>query len=99
MEAVIDAATLDPHQFGDLPDGTELAASEVAGIVWKIQVAVGDTVSAGQTLVIVESMKMEIAVTASCSGTVLRLHCKEGSAVAAGQPLLAVSAITSEQKV
>ncbi|MEN6587725.1 MAG: carboxyltransferase domain-containing protein, partial [Sulfuricella sp.] len=72
----------------DLPPNSRAVASHVAGNIWKIEVAEGDTVQAGDTLLIVESMKMEINVTAPASGKVLRLFCKEGSQVAAGQDLL-----------
>jgi urea carboxylase len=74
----------------DLPQNARAVASHVAGSVWKVEAQVGDTVKAGQTLVIVESMKMEIAVTAPCSGKLSHLFCKEGGAVTAGQNLLVI---------
>ncbi len=74
----------------DLPQNARTVPSHVAGSVWKVEVQVGDTVKAGQTLVIVESMKMEIAVTAPCSGKLSHLFCREGSAVTAGQNLLVI---------
>jgi urea carboxylase len=55
-----------------------------------VPVEAGQHVAAGDTLVIVESMKMEIPVTAPVAGTVLRLFCREGAQVAAGQDLLVV---------
>jgi urea carboxylase len=57
-----------------------------------VEAQVGDTVKAGQTLVIVESMKMEIPLTAPCDGKLSHLFCKEGGAVAAGQDVLVISA-------
>jgi len=57
--------------------------SEVTGTVWKVVVNDGDTVQEGQTLVIVESMKMEIPVEAPASGQVTVLV-QEGSAVEEG---------------
>ena len=74
----------------DLPGNARAVASHVAGSVWKVEAQVGDTVQVGQTLVIVESMKMEIAVTAPCSGKLSHLLCKEGGAVTAGQNLLVI---------
>jgi urea carboxylase len=56
--------------------------------VWKIRVRPGDTVAAGATLVVVESMKMEIAIGAPVAGKVLDVLCREGSAVAAGQQVV-----------
>jgi urea carboxylase len=66
----------------------DVVASEVAGGVWSIAVREGDAVAAGQVLVVIESMKMEIAVHAPNAGHVERLLCAEGQAVQAGQPLV-----------
>lgn len=62
--------------------------SEVSGSVWKVEVAVGQAVQAGDTLLIVESMKMEIPVEAPASGTVTEVLVAEGDAVADGQWLV-----------
>ena len=62
--------------------------SEVTGTVWKLEVAVGDRVEAGQTLVVLESMKMEIPLAAPRAGTVAGLLVQEGEAVAEGQDLV-----------
>ena len=64
--------------------------SDVAGTVWKIEVREGDAVSEDQTLVILESMKMEIPVCASHAGTVLQLLVKEGEAVAESQDVVVI---------
>jgi len=66
----------------------EVVSSQVAGGVWKLLVEAGDAVLAGQPLVVVESMKMEITVHAPCDGRVERLMCSAGQPVGAGQPLL-----------
>ena len=58
--------------------------SDVAGSVWKIQVAVGETVAQGDALVILESMKMEIPVEAPKGGTVLEIRVAEGDRVDEG---------------
>ena len=81
-----------PDNASELPPNSRAVASHVAGNIWQISVAEGDTVQVGDTLVIVESMKMEINVTAPLAGTVLRLFCREGSQVAAGQDLLVLQA-------
>ena len=62
--------------------------SEVSGSVWKVEVAVGQAVQAGDTLLIVESMKMEIPVEAPVGGTVTEVLVAEGEAVADGQWLV-----------
>ena len=72
----------------DRPDDAHAVATAVQGSVWQVQVKEGDAVKAGDTLVIVESMKMEFAVTATRDGTVWRVTCKEGGAVQAGQDVV-----------
>lgn len=61
--------------------------AELMANVWKIEVAPGMAVTAGQTLMVVESMKMEIPVVAPVAGTVAHIHVGEGDAVAQGQVL------------
>ncbi len=62
--------------------------SEVSGSVWKVEVTVGQQVSEGDTLVVVESMKMEIPVTAPTAGTVTEILVAEGEAVVDDQVIL-----------
>jgi acetyl-CoA carboxylase biotin carboxyl carrier protein len=62
--------------------------SEISGSVWKIEVEVGATVAIGDTLLILESMKMEIPVEAESSGVVQAIHVVEGDAVKEGQTLV-----------
>ena len=64
--------------------------AHIAGTVWKIEVKMGDAVAAGQTLVILESMKMEMPVEAPSGGRVAAVHVKEGDAVAEGAALVDV---------
>jgi len=62
--------------------------AHITGTVWKIEVGVGDAVAEGDTVVILESMKMEMPVEAEDEGTVKELLCEEGQAVNEGDPLL-----------
>ena len=62
--------------------------AHITGNVWKIQVAVGDTVSDGDEVVILESMKMEIPVESEDDGTVVEIKCEEGQAVSEGDVLI-----------
>ena len=71
----------------DLPPGGEAVPSPVPGSVWKIAAEPGTAVKAGDPLLIVESMKMEIAVAAPMAGTVAEIRCAEGQAVTLGQTL------------
>ncbi|WP_409305673.1 acetyl-CoA carboxylase biotin carboxyl carrier protein subunit [Peribacillus sp. SCS-155] len=58
----------------------EIKAS-MAGSVWKITVSVGENVTEGQDLVILESMKMEIPIAAESDGTVKEIKVSEGDFV------------------
>ena len=64
--------------------------ADVAGSVWKIEVAVGDTVAADQDLLILESMKMEIPASAPQGGVVRQILVEQGEAIAEGQGLLII---------
>ena len=67
---------------------SEVRAEMVAN-VWKVVAAQGDSVADGDTLVILESMKMEIPVLAESTGTLTRLAVAEGDVVQEGD-LIAV---------
>jgi urea carboxylase len=85
------AADLPPaHDEGPehLEEGQVAVASPVSGSVWKISSALGQSVKAGDVLVLVESMKMELPVTAPMDGVVTQLRCAEGRAVLVAQTLL-----------
>ena len=62
--------------------------AHITGTVWKIEVKPGDKVDEGQTLVILESMKMEMPVESEDEGTVSAILCKEGQAVTEGAGLV-----------
>ncbi|HEY4844934.1 MAG TPA: biotin/lipoyl-binding carrier protein [Candidatus Dormibacteraeota bacterium] len=62
--------------------------AELAGNMWKIVVKVGQQVGADETLMILESMKMEIPVNAPKAGRVAKIHVKEGQAVQEGELLV-----------
>jgi acetyl-CoA carboxylase biotin carboxyl carrier protein len=66
---------------------TEIAA-HITGNVWKIEVAVGDEIEDGDTVVILESMKMEIPVETEDDGTVKEIRCAEGDSVSEGDVLV-----------
>ena len=62
--------------------------AHITGTVWKIEVAVGEAVSEGQTLVILESMKMEMPVESPAAGKVTSIAVAEGASVEEGAVLL-----------
>jgi acetyl-CoA carboxylase biotin carboxyl carrier protein len=67
----------------------EIRAEMVAN-VWKVVVAAGDSVEDGDTLVILESMKMEIPVITETAGTVTALHVGEGDVVQEGDVIAVI---------
>jgi acetyl-CoA carboxylase biotin carboxyl carrier protein len=62
--------------------------AHITGTVWKIECTVGDTVEEGDTVVILESMKMEMPVETEDAGTVKQIVCEEGQAVSEGDTLV-----------
>ena len=66
----------------------DTVASQVSGGVWAVLVKAGTAVKAGDALLVVESMKMEITVFAPSNGVVHQVLCSEGQAVSAGQALV-----------
>ena len=62
--------------------------AHITGNIWKITTTVGAEVSEGDTLVIMESMKMEMPVESEVSGTIVEIVAKEGSSAKEGDILL-----------
>ena len=65
--------------------------AQITGNVWRIEKAVGDAVEEGDTLIILESMKMEIPVEAPCAGTIAEIRVSEGQSVEEGAVLAVIS--------
>jgi acetyl-CoA carboxylase biotin carboxyl carrier protein len=65
--------------------------AHITGTVWKIEVQAGEAVSEGQTVVIIESMKMEMPVESPVSGTVESVAAAEGQSVEEGAILLTIA--------
>jgi urea carboxylase len=84
------AADAPPPAAITVPDGAELVESPFGGSIWKLLVAPGDTVAAGDTIAIVVAMKMECAVESPAAGTVVALYLAERAAVQPGTPMLAL---------
>jgi len=62
--------------------------AHITGTVWKIEVEVGDQVEEGDTVAILESMKMEMPVEAEDPGVVTEISVEEGQSVSEGDPLV-----------
>jgi len=62
--------------------------AHITGTVWKVEVHVGDAIEEGDTVVILESMKMEMPVEAEDEGTVKEILVEEGQSVSEGDALV-----------
>ncbi|BDT96184.1 MULTISPECIES: biotin/lipoyl-binding carrier protein [Nocardia] len=69
----------------------EEVLAELVSVVYQVVVKEGDEVQEGDTLVILESMKMEIPVVAESSGTVTSVGVQEGDAIKAGHLIAVIS--------
>jgi acetyl-CoA carboxylase biotin carboxyl carrier protein len=65
--------------------------AHITGTVWKIEVTEGQSVSEGDVLVILESLKMEMPVEAPQAGTVKEIRCRESQPVNEGDVLVVLS--------
>ena len=68
--------------------GAKTVTAPLPGSITKISVKVGDTVAAGDTVLMMEAMKMENSISAEFGGTVKAILCKEGDQVQSGQALV-----------
>ncbi|VVQ07008.1 D-alanine--D-alanine ligase [Pseudomonas fluorescens] len=86
-QAHFDSEELAPEATEDAPltSGQQSVDSHIAGNLWQVQVETGSRVEAGDVLVILESMKMEIPLLAPMAGVVREIRVQPGSAVRAGQ--------------
>lgn len=73
-----------------LSDDEEAVESIMSGNIWKIEVQVGDKVEAGDVLVILESMKMEVDIETEVSGIVSQILYKEGDNIESGDVLVVI---------
>jgi len=62
--------------------------AHITGTVWKVECEIGQEVEEGDTLVILESMKMEMPVEAEDDGKVSEITCQEGQSVSEGETLV-----------
>ncbi len=78
------------HHGGVVGSGSGTVTVPMQGTIVKVNVSVGQIVEAGDTVVILEAMKMENAVNAEKSGVVKRIHVATGDAVSAGDPVVEI---------
>ncbi|WP_130906102.1 urea carboxylase [Pseudomonas sp. Sample_22] len=92
-QAHFDSEELAPQVIEDAPlgDGQLSVDSHIAGNLWQVQVETDSRVAAGDVLVILESMKMEIPLLAPMAGVVREIRVQPGSAVRAGQRVVVLA--------
>jgi biotin carboxyl carrier protein len=85
------AATLPPVRPSAASAPAGAIAAPLPGLILEIKVKEGDTVQAGQALLVMEAMKMENVVPASHNGTVRKIFVIQGDSVSEGDPLVEIS--------
>lgn len=83
------AAAAAPAPTAPVADGTKVTAP-MPGTILDIKVSVGDTVEAGQAIMVLEAMKMENDVNAPCAGKILSINTTKSSAVETGAVLAVI---------
>jgi urea carboxylase len=78
-----------PDEVAVPPNG-QLIASPISGNIWAVLVKEGDRVAAGQKVLVVEAMKMEVGVETSVAGVIKKITVAPGKMVTAGQPLVVI---------
>ena len=92
FQVAISNRTQDDSPAGSASSGgaaTDVAA-QMPGVVLRVVAQKGDKVQAGDTLLVLEAMKMEVAVATPCNGTVQGILVSEGQQVANGEKLATV---------
>lgn len=86
-QAHFDSQEIQPEKTDELPlkAGEQSMESAISGNLWQIEAQAGSRVRAGEVMMILESMKMEIPLTAPCDGVIQHISVQPGSAVRAGQ--------------
>ena len=82
-----------PFSEGEMPDGCFGVAANVPGNVWKVLVEEETVVAAGETIAIIESMKMEISITAHAAGRVREIRAVPGRTVRSGDVVCVLEAL------
>ena len=79
-----------PAAYAEPDDGSEVVTSPVPGTVLELKVDVGTAVKRGDSLMMLEAMKMEYEINASSDGTVTQIFTSVGAAVEAGKPQIVI---------
>ncbi len=88
-QVVASNAPVVPQSVAPVSNKVEMSAP-LSGNIFKVNVAVGDQVKAGDVIIVLEAMKMETEIRAECDGVISQVWVKEGDAVAVGNPVIAI---------
>ena len=92
---IVSAAAVKPADIASAPDASSSAkgndvTSPLPGVILSVKVKQGDKVSAGQTVAVLEAMKMENAIEAEIAGTVTAVHVQNGESVLEGAKIVTI---------
>ena len=90
VETAIEPPAVVPESELALPPNSEVVRAHIPANVWQIVVETGDVVEVGDKLVVLEAMKMEIAIVAPVAGTILDVRCTQGQLVSVDQVLFVI---------
>jgi len=90
VETAIEPPAAAPESELALPPNSEVVRAHIPANVWQIVVETGDVVEVGDKLVVLEAMKMEIAIIAPVAGTILDVLCTQGQLVSVDQVLFVI---------
>jgi len=90
VETAIEPPAVVPESELALPPNSEVVRAHIPANVWQIVVETGDVVEVGDKLVVLEAMKMEIAIVAPVAGTILDVLCTKGQLVSVDQVLFVI---------
>ena len=96
VETAIEPPAIVPESELALPPNSEVVRAHIPANVWQIVVETGDVVEVGDKLVVLEAMKMEIAIVAPVAGTVLDVRCVQGQLVSVDQVLFVIQTEVSK---
>ena len=89
-KAIEDSKESQEESNAPLSNGKEDISAPLSGTIWKTLVSPNQSVKEGDTLIVLEAMKMETEIKATCSGVVVSVDVKEGDSVTVGQLLLSL---------
>jgi len=90
VETAIEPPAVVPESELALPLNSEVVRAHIPANVWQIVVETGDVVEVGDKLIVLEAMKMEIAIVAPVAGTILDVLCTQGQLVSVDQVLFVI---------